>query len=278
MSVEFDPRNSPVRKAANGPLLTFARWLHHEPIFSRITPNGITYFGAVAQPLGSLASACISSKEELSVGDRVRSGLSTLGPQVPDALDGKMATVFKEEEPEKIDPDGDLKDFAADRWGEFVTVVQRMVTAYKRGSKIGMATAFLSGVSGPLTSHYRAEAEVRGKVVPEIGLGLESLGNRVGRAITSTASATFPEAQALIDAAGTASNIKSALARRKAAFNGVGVNYEELDEQQVAKLEHMKERASKRLRISRWAIAGTAVGLSAVFATLSMLDYKNQPE
>lgn len=278
MAVEINPQNSLFRETTNGPLLALVRWLHHQPYLEKITPNGITYFGAATQPFGSAASVCILSEDELSVGDRVKSGLSTLGPQIPDALDGKMATVFKEEEPEKVDPDGDLKDFTADRWAEFCTVVQRMIVAYKRGSKLGVAMAFLSGVTNPLTSHFRAEAEVRGKVVPEVKFGLESAGNRFGRAITSTASASFPEAQPLIDAVSAGSNIKSALSRRRAAFNKVGINYEELDEEQIAKLEHMKERAGKRLRISRWAIAGTVIGLSATMIGLRMLDYKNQPE
>ncbi|MBI2017806.1 hypothetical protein HYS92_02030 [Candidatus Daviesbacteria bacterium] len=272
------PQNSDVRVATNGPVLKLARWFHHTWLFRGITPDHVTWFGVVTQPIGSLYTILVMNKDpqEITWKDRIKAVFATAAPQVSDAGDGKLNDVIKEEEPEKVNPDGDLNDYSADRWVEAVTAAQRAISAYLIGDSLGEIAAYSSGATNPLTSHYRALAESRRKAVHELKWWSPgALGNRFLRFGTSTLGAAVPEVQGPIDLASAASNVYSALDRRGVALYGPEISIESLEgkarEEKIAQINHMQERAVKRLEISRRAIpitfaamVGTAVGLRAI--------------
>ena len=269
---EFDsPRNSDIREITNGPLLRFAKWFHHNKYFSWVTPNQITYFGAITQPIGSLIAVLVMNKDqdEITIADRIKAAVAASTPQAPDGFDGKLATIIKQEEPEKVDPNGDCIDFTADRWGEAVVAAEMATSAYLRGDLFGEVAAYAWGATNPLTSYYRAMAESRGKIVHELKWGPQVLGNRFGRFVTSVVSVALPETQPWINTISALSNGLSANYRREIVLKDALII--ELDPVKRAQRDQIKELAEKRLAISEKvvpltiaAMVGTAVGLRVI--------------
>lgn len=199
MKVECSPsnfesevtRNSRLRETTADLVQKVTEKLHHR--FPELSPTHLNLMGVAGVSLGAWLAERRNRKKET---------LSSLPPLIVlsvssllDAFDGSLARLIAREDPRKVDFfKGQLFDAGSDRLQELTMALSRIVSANKRGDKIGETAAILAVVTNPLPSVARSLSESSGRVVPEAGKGpLGFLGTRVGRAVVGIASTVFPE-------------------------------------------------------------------------------------
>lgn len=193
-------------------------WLH---------PDHFTY----ASNIGTLIGGIIAANRDPKKNDLRNSPLFSLsitaGSQLLDGLDGSFARYLDKINPGSIDFEkGQLMDAGNDRLQEAELAILRQVAAYKRGDKLGQVLALLAGITNPIPSALRAEAEAQGIKIGEIGNNLlEFFGTRAGRFLLGTAATVYPNIddvplQKLLDGLTIAANITTAVSRYNAVKSG----------------------------------------------------------
>jgi phosphatidylglycerophosphate synthase len=235
------PRNSPVRAVTAGRLSKFVSAAQER--FPGVRASHITQWSK-RLVIGSAVWAMVRPDKP---------GLATVGHtigSVGDALDGAWAREAGED-----GLDGMLEDVGADLQQQVLEFAALSVIARKRGNKVAAANYALAAMTTPLSALTRAEAESKGYIVPEGGMG-----TRVVRAIMAGAGIQFNkhrDVSDIISAAVAAGNINTALERHDVVEKGadskhcLGVNEDP---------EVMEHAAKRRDTILPYAKLGLALG------------------
>lgn len=212
MTEKKGAQNSPLRKMFS-PLTTWGASTLIKR-FPNITADKITDFGYRATIVGSVLKA-VPEKILGKDFSLTALGLMVIG-LISDGLDGPVS---KQQKTPSVG--GAVKDVLTDRRQELIMVLSRIANASMRKDPIGVAVAFLAGITGPVPSLIRAKVEALDSVVPEAGNNPFSIfGMRLPRAAFAIAATSYPEVplfnyplQWVLDTISTASNISAIIER-----------------------------------------------------------------
>lgn len=234
-------RNSSVRAVSTGPLSKFVRLAHKR--FPKLTASDITQW----------SKRTVEASALLAMVNPDKPGAATLGHiigSVGDALDGAWAREMGEDS-----LDGALEDVQADLEQQIVEFAALSVIARRRGNKVAAVNYALAAMTTPLSSLTRAEAESKGYIVGEGGMG-----TRVGRAVLAGAGIRFNkyrDVSDIISAMAAAGNINTVLERHDVVEKGPDSKYYVGGDDDP----EFKEHAAKRHdAILPYAKLGLAVG------------------
>ncbi len=189
-------------------------WLH---------PDHLTYGSNVGTLVGGLLTLRSDQDRKNFFSSPEFSLLVTAGSQLLDGFDGSLARYLDKIKPGSIDfKRGQLMDVGNDRLQEGELAIIRQHAAGKRNDKLGNALAFLAGVTNPVPSLIRAEAETNGVIIEEAGNNaFQFLGTRPGRFLLGTLATIYPKigevpVQQLLDGLTIAANVSTSIARLNA--------------------------------------------------------------
>jgi len=190
-----ETRNSPIRELMDKPLGYVTEKINRA--FPELHPNHLNVLGAVGVGVGSILAANRSGDNPTC--DKIltiSSAITIAASSLTDAFDGKLARLLASKGKNIDFSSGQIKDTVSDRVQETALGLSRMISAKKRGDKIGQTLAFITTITNSLPSYARSLAEKRGKPVPETGNSIYGLlGSRVGRGVMGSIATVFPEIQ-----------------------------------------------------------------------------------
>ena len=202
-------RNSSVREVSTGPLSKLARFVHKK--VPGLTASHITRWSKRAVE-GSAILALINPDKPAAATTGYT--LGSLG----DSLDGAFAREVGED-----GLDGMIEDVEADLEQQIVVFAALSLIARKRGNKVAAANYALAAMTTPLSALTRAEAESKGYIVAEGGMG-----TRVGRGILAGMGIGFNKhrnTSDIISAMVAAGNINTVVERHDVVENGPDSKY-----------------------------------------------------
>lgn len=234
-------RNSTARQVSDGPRDRIAKLIDQKA--PGVTPDHLTNTG---KWLVEGASALAIAKPDRPA---AATTLYTIGSLL-DALDGSLARKKGYEGTE-----GMLKDVKADLEQQIVALAALSIVARRRGNKVAATNYALATMMMPLSALSRAEAESKGLIVAEGGMG-----TRVGRAILGGIGMGLNKHRDVSDivsatlASSTANTVNE---RRDVVKRGVDSKYCKgvKDDEQFKKEGAIREQA-----ILPYAKAGIAIG------------------
>lgn len=240
-------RNSTAREVSASPLGKLAGLIDEKA--PGVTPSHITKWGKrLVEGSAALAVARPDSPA-------LATTIYTLG-SLADTVDGALARKKGED-----GVDGMVEDVQADLEQQIATFAALSIIARKRGNKVAAANYALATMTTSLSALTRADAESRGLIVAEGGLG-----TRVGRGILGGVGMGLNkhrDISDIISATIASGTINTVLQRRDAAKNGpdsqyaVGANHDH---------EFMQAAEVRKDAIVPYALAGLVVG-SSLLAT-----------
>lgn len=257
-------RNSRIRELTVGAISGVAERLHQSlPDFS---PDHVTFLGTVGVALGAILAEYHHRKKPGEILSALPSLGVLMGASLMDAVDGSLARLIAQENPESVYfSRGQVVDACADRTQEFIMALSRAVSAHHRQDKAGEVLAFMAGLTSSLPGIFRALTETLGATVPETGKdALGFLGTRAGRALTGIAATVFPEIkdmplQVTLDAITIIANLRTTCHRFQAWRQADNVTEQPLPQED-------REKAEIR--------AKALMNLSAIIFGTSLLAYK----
>lgn len=202
-------RNSPVRAVSSGPLGKFVRSAHKR--LPGLTASDITQW----------SKRTVEASALLAMINPDNPTIATIGHivgSVGDALDGAWAREMGEDSTE-----GMLEDVRADLEQQIVEFAGLSVIARRRGNRVAAVNYALAAMTTPLSSLTRAEAESKGYIVAEGGMG-----TRLGRAVLAGAGIQFNryrDISDIISAMAAAGNMNTVMERHDVVEKGPDSKY-----------------------------------------------------
>ena len=236
--------------------------------FPKITADAVTKTGLGLTLIGSAVKALpetITSGVDTSL---IALGLMAAGA-ILDGLDGKIARTKGEST-----INGALTDVVSDRLGESGMAASRIIQAAARRDRLGIVTATLAGITGPLPSLFRAKVEEKGYFVPESGKNPATvLGARLPRVIFGTAATVYPTAldlpiQVGLDSVTTASNIALTFERLNIFLQAKRGQLTENPDLLAQELGKKKAEVLTKLVVFN-GVGMVAIGATALFASFN---------
>jgi phosphatidylglycerophosphate synthase len=234
-------RNSPVRQVSAGPLGQFAGFIDRK--LPGITPSDVTLWG---KRLVEGAAALAIARPDHPV---VPTAIYTVG-SLFDAFDGSLARA------KGVDgKEGMIEDVQADLEQQIATLAALSVVARRRGNRVAATNYAIATMMMPLSAYTRAQAESRGYIVAEGGMG-----TRVGRGIlggVGMALNRYQDASDIVSAMLASGTVNTVHERRGVARYGLesehcrGMNKDP---------EFMVDAKERQQAIERYAFLGLAVG------------------
>lgn len=215
-------RNSVLRKITSMPAEKIAEFLYN--LFPNITPNEITAMGTTGLMFLVLYVALLEKESRINSSTSRKLIIILLGLTATDALDGSLARYLQslgiKYKGEEFGPEFDsLSDRIQEAFMSWLAIYR----AAHQDDKLWLATATLSALSNPMSSLFRANAEMNGVIVPESGGDILGFwGTRAGRLFISLTH-VLPRSmigpvsiQAVLDGLMTVATTKTAVQRLRA--------------------------------------------------------------
>ncbi len=252
-------RNSTARNMSAGPFDKLARVINRE--LPWMTASHMTMFGKIAVE-ASAAMAVINPDHP------VLPTAIYIGGNLCDSADGALAR-FKGEG----STDGMIEDVRADLELQIAVMAALAIIAMRRGNRVAAANYALGAMLTPLSALTRAQAEARGLIVAEGGMG-----TRVGRGILGGVGMGLNRYRDMSDivsamlAAGTANTVyerRDVVNKGKASQYCIGENHDP---------EFTKEADLRAKAIMPYAETGLVVGALLLAANSSELIQSRIPK
>jgi phosphatidylglycerophosphate synthase len=194
-------RNSQARELTTGPATKLASWIHgKEP---RLKPSHITHAG---KRIVEAASVLALARPDHPV---LPTTIYTFG-SVLDGLDGAFARFLGQDS-----ADGEKEDIKADLEQQLAALAAVGGIALRRGNMVAASNYAVALMTTALVSASRAEAESKGFIVAEGGIG-----TRLGRGVTVGVGMglnRYQDAADIVSATLAAGNVNTILERRHVA-------------------------------------------------------------
>lgn len=252
-------RNSTARNVSAGSFDKIAGFINQE--LPGVTPSHLTKFGKITVE-GSAMMAALSPDHPI-----LPTTLYIVG-SLCDTADGALARLKGES-----GADGMIEDVQADLEQQIAAMAALSIIAMRRGNRVAAANYALAAMLTPLSALTRAQAEARGLIVGEGGMG-----TRVGRGFLGGFGMglnRYRDASDIISAMLAAGTANTVYERRDVVKNGkastycVGENHDP---------EFVKEAGLRKEAIMPYAEIGLMVGALLLSATTSEAVQSNIPK